>query len=116
MKKQRILLTLAFLVKNTRKSIQSISQKHIVKTNMLIYYCYEKNAEDTRFLSKISTYSCMITHYIMQKNIFVVIVYKLLEQQKHWNVILKKTALKLKINKGLRWQKKVNTLHSKIMK
>ena len=33
------------------------------------------------FLSKISTHSCMITHYIADKKLFVVVVYKLLEQQ-----------------------------------
>ena len=43
----------------------------------------------------------MITHYIVEENIFVANVYKLLEQQAHWNVMLK-TALKLMVNKGLR--------------
>ena len=35
------------------------------------------------FLSKISIHSCMIIHYIMEENIFGVIVCKLLEQQKN---------------------------------
>ena len=34
------------------------------------------------FLSKISIHSCMSTHYMVQENIFVVIVYSVLEQQK----------------------------------
>ena len=35
------------------------------------------------FKTKTLTYSCMITHYIVEENIFIVIVYKHLEQQKH---------------------------------
>ena len=34
-------------------------------------------------LLKISAHSCMITHYIVEENIFVVTVYKNLEQQEH---------------------------------
>ena len=49
----------------------------------------------------------MIMHYIMEENIFVAIVCKLLEQQKNPNVILK-TALKLMVNKILRCLKIVN--------
>ena len=30
--------------------------------------------------------SCMITHYIVEENIFAVTVYKILEEQKHWNI------------------------------
>ena len=56
--------------------------------------------------------SCMITHYTVEESIFVVLVYKLLEQQKQWNVTLK-IALKLMVNKGLRCQNNVNTLDSK---
>ena len=40
----------------------------------------EKNS---MFLSKILIHSCMIIHYIMEENISVVIVCKLLEQQKN---------------------------------
>ena len=43
----------------------------------------------------------MITHCIVEENISVVIVYKVLEQQRDWHVILK-TVLKLIANKGLR--------------
>ena len=57
----------------------------------------------------------MITHCIVEENIFVVIVYKVLEQQKDWHVILK-TVLKLIANKGLRCPAKANTLDSKIVK
>ena len=39
------------------------------------------------------------------ESIFVAIVYKLSEQQIHWNVI-GKTALKLMVYKGLRWRKR----------
>ena len=50
-----------------------------------------------------------------RKNIFVVIVHKILVQKKYWHVILR-TALKLMANKRLRFLKKVNMLNSKIMK
>ena len=39
------------------------------------------------FLSKIVIHSCVIIHYIVGENIFVLIVYKLLEQQMYWNVL-----------------------------
>ena len=48
------------------------------------------------------------------KNIFVVIVYKLLVKEKYQNVILK-TALNLMANKELSCLKKMNMLHSKSM-
>ena len=35
------------------------------------------------FLLKILTHSCMAPHYIVEENIFVIIVDKLLEQQNH---------------------------------
>ena len=57
----------------------------------------------------------MITHYIVEENIFVVTVYKILEEQKHWNEILKIT-LRLMVSKWLRYLRKVNTLDLKIMK
>ena len=56
------------------------------------------------FLSKISIRSCMI--------ILIVIVYKFLEQQKNWDVILKIT-LKLMVNKLLRCLRMVNILNAK---
>ena len=45
----------------------------------------------------------------------VVIVYKLLEKQIYWEVILK-IALELMVNKGLRCLQRVNMLNSKIMR
>ena len=59
--------------------------------------------------------SCMITHYIVEENIFAVTVYKILEEQKHWNEILKITLI-LMVSKWLRCLRKVNTLDLKIMK
>ena len=47
----------------------------------------------------------MITHYAVEENIFVVIVYKVLEQRKHLHAMLK-TVLKVKVNKGSRCTKK----------
>ena len=56
----------------------------------------------------------MYDHYIMEENIFVVIVYTLSLQKKYQNFILK-IALKLML-KRLRCLKKVNMLNSKILK
>ena len=55
---------------------------------------------------------CMIIHYIVEENIFAVIIHKLLVQKKYENVIFK-IALKLVVNKGLSCLKQVNTLNSK---
>ena len=84
-KKKIILSTFVFLVMKIRQIDQSMYQKRSLKINMLIYYLWGKKAKkDTIVLSYISIYSCMITHYyIVQENIFVVIVYKHLRQQKN---------------------------------
>ena len=63
--------------------------------------------KDTMFLSKILTRSCIMIHYIVEENICVVIVYKFLEQQKNWNILLK-IDLKLMANKELKLQKARN--------
>ena len=65
-----------------KTNIQFMYQKNIVEKNMF-YYSYEKNERDTMFLSQILILSCMIILYTVQKNIFVIIVYKLLVQKKH---------------------------------
>ena len=57
-------------------------------------------------LSKILIHLCMIIHYIVEENIFVEIVYKLLEQQKILNVMLEIIS-KLNVSKGLRWQERL---------
>ena len=57
----------------------------------------------------------MIKHYIMEENIFAVIVCKHLEQQKNGNVMLN-IALKLMVNKLLRCLRRVNILNSKTIK
>ena len=54
-------------------------------------------------------------HYIMKENICVVIVCKLSEQQKYWNVILN-IASKLMVRKVLRCLRRVNILNLKTMK
>ena len=74
---------LVFLAMKIKKSIQSMHQKDVVKKKKLINYCWEKNERDTMFLLKIQIYSCMIILYIVEENIFVVIIYKLLVQKKH---------------------------------
>ena len=58
-------------------------------------------------------HSYMIIRYIMEENIFDVIVCKILEQQKHLNAILK-IALKLITSKLLRCLRRVNILNLKI--
>ena len=52
-------------------SKQCCEEKHV---DLLLIGEGEKN---TMFLSKILIRSCMITHYIVEENIFVVIVYML---------------------------------------
>ena len=64
-----------------------------------------RGEKNTMFLSNISIHSCMITNYIVGENIFDAIVYKFLEQQMYWNVILK-IALKLIVSRGWRCLKK----------
>ena len=64
-----------------------------------------RGEKNTMFLSNISIHSCMITNYIVGENIFDAIVYKFLEQQMYWNVILK-IALKLIVSRGWRCPKK----------
>ena len=51
---------------------------------------------------------------MVEENIFIVIVYKLLKQQKYWNAILK-TVLKINGKQRIKIPKKVNIADSKIM-
>ena len=62
----------------------------------------------------ILTDSCMITHYIMEENIFVVIVYTLSLPKKYENVILN-LVLNLIVNKLLRCLKEVDILNQKLL-
>ena len=52
--------------------------------------------------------------YMVEENIFIVIVHKLLKQQKYWNAILK-TVLKINGKQRIKIPKKVNIVDSKIM-
>ena len=61
------------------------------------------------FLSNILIRLCMIIHYIMNKNTFVVIVL-----EKVLKYIMLKITLKLMVNKSLRYLKMVNMLESKL--
>ena len=75
--------------------------------------CEEKRVEllligkevKKHFLSKNLIHLWMIIHYIVEENIFVFIVYKLLAQKKYSNFVLKIT-LKLMLNKGFRCLKR----------
>ena len=67
------------------------------------------------FLSMVSIDSCMIIHYIVKGNIFVVIVYTSSLQKKYENAILK-IALKLMGNKRLRCLRKIKILNTKVLK
>ena len=57
------------------------------------------------FLSKTSVHLSMITHYLVEENIFAIIVYKPLAQKKYWNFILM-IAGKLILNKWFKCLKK----------
>ena len=71
--------------------------------------------KNTMFLPMILIDSCMIILYIMEENIFVVIV-SILSLQKKKECVILKNALKLMVNKQLRCLRKVNMLNSKIFK
>ena len=57
-------------------------QKNTFK-RYLITIDRRRRQKGTMLLSKILLYSCIIIPYIMEENIFVVIVYRLLVQQKY---------------------------------
>ena len=59
---------------------------------MLIYYQQRRKTKDTMFLSKILIHSRIAIFYIMEKNIFIVIVYRISVQKKHSNVLLKEIS------------------------
>ena len=69
-----------FFGNKNKKKYQIYVSKNAVKINMLIHYWYENKAKGTMFLSNILICSCMVIHYIVAENIFVVIVFKLLGQ------------------------------------
>ena len=77
--KKRTLSALVLLV-----IIQSIYpiyvSKNASKKNMLLLI--EEEGKNTMFLSKILIHLCMIIQYIVEENICVIIVYKLLVQKK----------------------------------
>ena len=70
---------------------------------MLVFLLIGEVEKSSIFLSTISIYLYMITYYIVEENVFVVFVYKLLEQQKYRNIILKTFKIKGK-KKGLKCQ------------
>ena len=57
-------------------------QKKCCKENFDLLLIREREKKKTMFLSMILVDSCMITHYIMEENIFVVIVYMLSLEKK----------------------------------
>ena len=65
-------------------------------------------------LSKILIHLCTTIHYIVEENIFVVIVDELV--QKTCQHVMLKIALKSMVKKLLRRQKKMDMLNSKAMK
>ena len=98
-----ILKTYSFLSK--RKMFKKLEKRIVLAFTSAFGYEYEKKyltfvskntfkrylitidrrrrQKDTMLLSKILLYSCIIIPYIMEENIFVVIVYRLLVQQKY---------------------------------
>ena len=82
--------------------------------NMLVFLLIGEVEKSSIFLSTISIYLCMITYYIVEENVFVVFVYKLLEQQKYRNIKLK--TFKIKGKKRIKVSTKMNMLDSEIMK
>ena len=80
-------LTLVFLVIKVRN----------VEKKKIDFLLIERSRKKM-FSSKILADSFTITQYILEEKILIVIVYKLLEQQAHWNVMLMK-ALKSMLKK-----------------
>ena len=58
---------------------QSMYQKKCCEDKHVALLLIGEENKSTMFLSKISIHSCMIIHYIVEENIFVVIAWKLLE-------------------------------------
>lgn len=71
-------------------------QKSSVKENMLIYHFWENTLKRTMFLSKMLIHLHIIIHYMVEDNIFAVIVYSLLAQKKYEKGMLN-IALKLMV-------------------
>ena len=79
MKTKKNIQSMSILVMKTRKNIQSMSIfffKRHVDLSLI------GESKHTMLSSKIVIHSCMTIHYIIEENIFVVIVYKFLLQQK----------------------------------
>ena len=88
-----------FGYENKEKNPIYVSKKCCEERRVDLLLIGEKG-RDTMFLLKISMHSCIIILYIMEKNVFAVIVYKLSVQKKKQYVILK-IFLKSMVNKGL---------------
>ena len=73
-----------------------------------------KERKSTAFLLLISILSCMIIHYIVEENIFVVIVGKLLQRQKNCNAILK-IPFKINSKQTIKMPKKDKYIKFKIV-
>ena len=97
--KKRILLTLVFLVMRTNKNTQSTYQKTLLRKTCWFIINRRKRKETLCFYQRFQ-YFHVLSYFtpLKKKNIFVVIVYKLLVHKKYYNAILK-TPLKLMINK-----------------
>ena len=74
--KERIPSVLVLLVRKIRSNIQSMFDKNVLKILLI-----GEGEKKHYVLLKILTHSCMITHYIVEEDIFVGIVYERLEQQ-----------------------------------
>ena len=88
--KKRILSPLMFLVIKIRKNIQSTYKKKCCEKKLVDLLLRGEEAKRTMFLSKILIHLCMIRHYIVEENFFVVIVYNFSIQnfsvmRKHFN-------------------------------
>ena len=64
---------LALLVMKTRKNMQFIYQNNVVKRLII----GRRRRKNIMFLSNVSIHSCKIIHYIVEENIFIVLVYML---------------------------------------
>ena len=68
---------------NKEKHPIHVSKKGSEVKHVDLLLIEKKEERSTRFLSKISIHACIIILYTIEKNIFVIIVYKLLVQRKY---------------------------------
>ena len=111
--KKRILSAIVFLAMKIKKNIQSMYQKMFQWKTCWLIIDSRRRKKHSVFINDFNRF--MYDHYIVKKNIFVIISFMLSLQKKYYIVIFK-TALKSMVKKRLRWLRAMNMLNLKILK